>query len=131
MGDNTKKIVNVCFVAAGFLAFLVVNIILKTLIQTIGIGIRGNALFWIEHGVPVVAGVLTFGFLQFNPKAAAWAEEVVVEISKVVWPTRQQTVGMTIVVCVMVIISGVILGLLDILSGQAINSGILRLKDIF
>ena len=131
MGDNNKKIVNVCLVIAGFMAFLVTNVILGTLVKSGVLGLRGDAAFWVDHVVPMAAGVGTWAWLQFNPKTVAWAEEVVVEISKVVWPTRQQTIGMTIVVCVMVVISGLILGFLDIASGQAITAGILKLKEMF
>jgi preprotein translocase SecE subunit len=131
MGDNNKKIITVCFVAAGFLTFLVVGILLNTLAASFSVFAQINNLFWVKHVVPVGLGVVAFGLLQFNPKVVAWAEEVVVEIGKVVWPTRQQTVGMTIIVCIMVLISGVILGLLDILSGQAFNAGIVALRDLF
>ena len=131
MGDNNKKIITVCFVGIGVLTFIVLGILLNTMAATFSFMAQINQTFWVRHVLPVGAGVLVFSLLQFNSKVVTWAEEVIVELQKVVWPTRQQTVGMTIVVCVMVVISGMLLGLLDLLSGQGINSGIVALRNLF
>lgn len=131
MGDSTKKIVTMGFVVAGVLSFVVINVLFETLAASFGWAARVHNIFWVKHFLPVVIGVGVFAALQLNAQVVEWAGEVVSEISKVVWPTRQQTVGMTIVVCIMVVISGLILGTLDILSGQLINVGILRLRDLF
>ena len=39
--------------------------------------------------------------------------EVMVELSRVAWPTQKDTSSATLVVMIMVIVSGMILGLLD------------------
>ncbi|OFZ19284.1 MAG: preprotein translocase subunit SecE [Bdellovibrionales bacterium GWB1_55_8] len=41
--------------------------------------------------------------------------EVMVELSRVSWPTQKETTSATMIVLVMVIISGVLLGFLDYL----------------
>ena len=51
--------------------------------------------------------------MQFNKNVTKWADEVVLETSKVVWPTRKDTTAMTVVVCVMLIISSAVLGFFD------------------
>ena len=47
-------------------------------------------------------------------KGLQFLREVKVELKKVVWPTRKQTIGSTVVVLVLVIIISVFLGLVDI-----------------
>jgi preprotein translocase subunit SecE len=60
-------------------------------------------------------------YLQFNSKVLVWGDEVVVEIRKVVWPSKKDTTGMTVVVIVMVLISSLIIAAFDFLSGYIIN----------
>jgi len=51
-------------------------------------------------------------------KAKAYFQEAKVELKKVSWPTRPQTLNLTWVVIVMVIISAVFFGVVDfVLSG--------------
>ncbi|MEJ2657349.1 MAG: preprotein translocase subunit SecE [Desulfobacterales bacterium] len=51
-------------------------------------------------------------------KGLQFLREVKVELKKVVWPTRKQTIGSTIVVMILVIIISVFLGVVDMgLSG--------------
>ena len=74
------------------------------------------------HIIPVVVGVGLFAFLQVNAKIVAWADEVVAELLKIVWPSRKDTTAMTIVVCVMLVIAGFVIGGFDIISGYAIDA---------
>jgi preprotein translocase subunit SecE len=46
-------------------------------------------------------------------KGIQFLREVKVELKKVVWPTRKQTIGSTIVVLILVIIIALFLGLID------------------
>jgi preprotein translocase subunit SecE len=131
MGNNNQKIMTVAFVIVAGLVYLVVSLLISTFAATFAVIARLSQGDIVHHGVPVAVGVLTFSLLQFNPTITTWAEEVVVELKKVVWPTREQTIGMTIVVCVMVLISGLILGLFDVVSGQTLNSGIGLLAGMF
>lgn len=51
-------------------------------------------------------------------KGLQFLREVKVELKKVVWPSRKQTIGSTVVVLILVIIISVFLGMVDIgLSG--------------
>ena len=43
------------------------------------------------------------------------------EVRKVVWPSRKDTVAMTTVCCVMVVLSGVAFGLFDFVASQLIK----------
>lgn len=121
MDQTNKKVITVSFIGAGALTAYVLSVILQLLQASVSFFARlaENDLF--THGLPVGAGILVFLYLQFNPKTVKWAEEVVVEIRKMVWGTMKDTVAITIAVCIMVIISGVVLGLLDFVSSKVIN----------
>ncbi len=62
----------------------------------------------------LVGGVLFLGLAK-NDQANQYMHEVVVELSRVTWPTQKDTVAATFVVIIMVLISGVVLSLLDYL----------------
>ena len=51
----------------------------------------------------------TFVWLQFSAKNKDFADEVITETSKVVWPTFKDVKGMTIAVSIMLIISGLVI----------------------
>lgn len=51
------------------------------------------------------------GILSWRPR---WIADIITELRKVVWPTRQDTVHLTVVVLVVATIIGVALGGLDL-----------------
>jgi len=53
-------------------------------------------------------------------------KEVWVELGKVVWPSREDTVHLTVVVVVVTLILGAILGAIDIGFGWLIDNTLLR-----
>ncbi len=122
MESTNNKIITVSFMAAGILLGLVVFVLLESLaaIATGGFG-RFAQQDIVRHGLPVVVGLVTFFVLQFNKKVLVWADEVTTELRKIVWPSRKDTVAMTIMVCVMLVISGLVLGLMDVLSASLID----------
>ncbi|MDP0561346.1 MAG: preprotein translocase subunit SecE [Candidatus Endonucleobacter sp. (ex Gigantidas childressi)] len=93
-------------------------------------GAYGNFYFGMEpllYRVPVLLVLAVVGSLialQTLKGRAFWklVQEAVVEIRKVVWPTRQETVQTTLIVVVVVLIMGLILWLLDSLLGWAVSS---------
>jgi preprotein translocase subunit SecE len=50
---------------------------------------------------------------SFITRARNYVREVAFEVRKVVWPTRKETLGSTAVVLVIVLISGIFLGIVD------------------
>ena len=62
-----------------------------------------------------------------EPRFAWWLtarqflREVVYELKKVVWPSRKETVGTTAVVLVIVAISGVFLGIVDLVLSKLVR----------
>lgn len=50
-----------------------------------------------------------------------YLREVVFELRKVVWPSRKETIGSTSVVLVIVIISGIFLGIVDLVLSRLVR----------
>ncbi len=57
--------------------------------------------------------VLIFAVLNWNETANQFMHEAVAELSRVTWPTNKETTSATFVVLIMVLITGLVLGLLD------------------
>ena len=96
----------------------------------VAVGVYGNYYFSAEPLLYRVAGLLVLAAgagvvaLQTLKGRALWelTKEAKVEIRKVVWPTRQETVQTTLVVVAVVLIMGLILWALDSLLGWMISS---------
>ena len=96
----------------------------------VAVGVSGNVYFSAEPLLYRVAGLLVLaagaGFvaLQTLKGRALWdlIKEAKIEIRKVVWPTRQETVQTTLVVVAVVLVMGLILWALDSLLGWVISS---------
>jgi len=62
-----------------------------------------------------------------EPRMAWWSEfrqylrEVSYELRKVVWPSKKETIGSTSVVLVIVIISGIFLGIVDLILSRFVR----------
>jgi preprotein translocase subunit SecE len=109
------------FLGSAILAYVVVNVLFKALAGAFGIMQRWYSIGALNHGLPIVAAVAVFAALQFNPKALAWAEDVITEVSKVVWPSRKDTLAMSIVVCVFVGIACLLLMVIDFIAQNFIK----------
>ncbi len=74
-------------------------------------------------GLVVSVGVAGFVAMQTvkGRALAVFASDVQIEVRKVVWPTRQETLQTTLAVLVVVIISAIILWLLDMVLGVLIR----------
>ncbi len=118
---NHQNLVNFGFVLFGALAYYISGQVLEVLSGMFGAVARFRDIDMVKHGLPVAVGLTVFALLFFNSKVQVWAEEVVTEVQKVVWPSRKDTVAMTIVCCVMVVIAGIGLGLYDFLASQLIK----------
>jgi preprotein translocase SecE subunit len=108
-----KKITTLSFLVAGVLVWVAVGVVFRALAGAFGAVQRLYGMDVVSHGLPLFAGVVTFFVLQFNPRILEWAETVIQEVAKVVWPSRKDTVGMTIVTVVMVLIASGVLFVFD------------------
>lgn len=121
MEKENKKIVSVAFVVVAFCVALVVSVLLDSLAASFGAVARFRSIDLVAHGLPVAVGLITFLSLQFNRKVLLWADEVAVETRKVVWPSRRDTIAMTTVTCVMLLVSGAFLGVFDFVARNLIK----------
>lgn len=122
MEKTNSKIITLSFAIAGGLAGLVVSLLIKAFAGAFAVVARAADSDLFRHGLPLIVGFGLFAYLQFNSKKVTWADEVVAEVRKVVWPSRKDTTAMTIVVIVMVVISSLIISSFDLMSGYVINS---------
>ena len=121
MDKTNSKTLTLSFAIVGALAGLTVHFLLKSFGAAFGVVARMADSDLVRHGLPVVFGILVFAILQFNPRVLAWADEVATEIRKVVWPSRKDVIAMTIVVCVMVLISSVLISAFDFFAGYLVK----------
>lgn len=63
------------------------------------------------------------GLLSWRPR---FLTDIISELRKVVWPTREDTIHLTVVVVIVTIIFGVLLGAIDMGFGWLIDSTLLR-----
>lgn len=121
MNNENKKFITVSFVGVGVIVGIVVSSLLTAFSTFSGALASAYANETLRHGIPVGFGILAFLILQFNKTSVIYTDEVVSELKKVVWPSRKDTTAMTIVVCIMVLISGLALGFFDFLSNYVVN----------
>lgn len=120
--DNTNsKIVTLSFLTFAALIGFTVATLLKVFSGAFGFIAKAMDYDLVRHGLPVAVALGIFIYIQFNKKILAWADEVIAEIKKIVWPPVKDTRGMTIVVVVMVFISGIIVSVFDMFSGFLLN----------
>ena len=119
--EENAKIITLSFVIAGFLTAFIVRILFELLAVYFVPVALAYGREWIRHGVPLSFGFVAFLMLQIRETSRVLAHEVVVEVRKVVWPTRPATLGMTAMVCVILMVAGFVLGLFDLVSSTVVN----------
>lgn len=75
-------------------------------------------------GLLVVVGVAVFIAYQTAMGRRVWkfATDAKIEVRKVVWPSRQETVQTTLIVFVVVLIMGIVLWLFDMMLGAILRT---------
>lgn len=115
------KIVTVSFIILSFLVVFVVQVIFETLAVIFGVVANYYSMDLFRHGVPIVVGILTFTVFQLHQPYQKLADEVVTEVRKVVWASKKELYSMTVLVCVILVISGVVLGVFDLVAGTSVR----------
>ena len=119
--DKYSKIIQVINVLASVTLGYCVRILFEFFAVIFGIVAQAYSIEALRHGLSIGTGVACFAILQFHPRIHGWLKDVVVEIDKVVWPTKKDTLSMTVIVCVILVLSGVLLGLFDLGAGTVIR----------
>jgi preprotein translocase subunit SecE len=118
---SNESYISTAFAGAGVLVYFIVSVLLEVLAGTFGAVARVRSNEIVQHGLPVALGLATFLVLFMNKKTHQWADECVTEVRKVVWPSRKDVTGMTVVVCVMCLLAGLGFGVFDFVSSQLIK----------
>lgn len=121
MNEDNKKIITVSYVIAGGIVYYLVHVLIQFLAGNFSTFATIGRQDWFVNGVPVLLGFITFASLQFNRKVVDFSDAVVVELRKVVWPSRKDTGMMTVVVIIVLIIAGLLVGLFDATWAFVIN----------
>jgi len=122
MDKANSKILTLSFATLSLIIAFTLSLLIKAFAGAFGIVARAADSDLVRHGLPVVTGLALFAYLQFSPKVLTWGDEVVTEVRKVVFPSRKDTTGMTLVVIIFVLISSVIVTFFDFFSSYFINS---------
>jgi len=93
-------------------------------------GVFGFYYFENESQLLRVLGVIAMSVLSFvvvsttmiGQKGLGFAKDARIEVRKVVWPTRQETVQTTLAVLVMVLIVAIMLWLVDMFLGWSVKN---------
>lgn len=115
MEGQHQKWVNLSYLA---LAAVVAYVVFAVSVQLVGaydLEARVKSIEWIIRGLSLVAAAAVFFGLSRHQQANQFMNEVVVELSRVTWPTQKETASATMIVIIMVVVSGMVLGLLDYL----------------
>ncbi len=121
MDNDNKKILTLSYLIVSAVIAFSAGKLLEALGSLTPLLTRLSSIDYIQHGLPIVLGLVTFGVLQFNKKINEYFDEVVTELKKIVWPSRRDTVAMTIVVCIMVVVAGFMLSAFDGVSGYLVG----------
>lgn len=122
MNKVNDKILTLSFALFSFLIGFSLHLISKSMSGAFALIAKLNEYDLFKHGLPVVIGLGLFLYLQFNSKILAWGQEVVLEITKVVFPSRKDTSALTIVVVIFVLVSSVIITVFDFISNSIVKA---------
>ena len=121
MTEDNKKFITVTFALASILLGFVISLLMGVLAGSFAIIARVESSPELSNGIPVVIALAVFLFLQFNAKTVDFIDGVIVEMKKVVWPSKKDTWLMTIVVVITLILSGIVVGLYDMFWAKVIT----------
>jgi preprotein translocase subunit SecE len=122
MEKTINKIMMVSFVCGAFLVGYTVQVLNTLLASSWGAYARLTDSEIVSNLLPIAAGLLFFIYLVSSKKVRQWSQEVIVEISKVVWPSKKETTALTVFVCIFMIFTGILLGIFDYFSSQVIQA---------
>ena len=120
--NQNSKVITFCFLSFSFLVGFTISSLIKALSGAFALVAKLNGYDLFKHGLPVTIALVLFLYLQLSKNILVWADEVIAEINKVVWPSIKDTRGMTIVVVVMVLISSVIITSFDWFSAFSLDA---------
>lgn len=113
MENNQQKWVNLSFIAASLLLAYISFVLATKFSVILDFEGRVQSLDKILLGVSALLGVGLFVGLSYSRVATDFMNEVVSEVSKVTWPTQNETFKATVAVLIAVTFAGGVLWLVD------------------
>ena len=113
MENSNQKWVGVTFLAFSILIAYIVFAGLFKLAGVYDFEAKIKNIDLVIRVVSLAVGGLIFLILYKSETASQFLHEAVTELSRVTWPTNKETISSTWVVLIMVLVTGLILGLLD------------------
>ena len=117
--DNRKVIIG-SYLGAAMLVWFLVRSSLTYLFLTF-YQLRRLQIQWAKEAVPLVLGITVFLILLKHARVNEVMEEVVSELKKVTWPSRDDVVKSTTVVIICILIASVILSVFDLMWGRMVT----------
>lgn len=118
--DNRKVIVS-SYLAAAMLTWFLSRTFVQWLHTTFYQIRRIPGINFGREVLPVILGVIVFAILFNHKKVNEVMEEVVAELKKVTWPSREDVVKSTWVVMICIIFASLVLVGFDLLWGKMIS----------
>lgn len=119
--QRNRKVISLIYLACGFIGWLLFHEILATVWVVAHLPTPEG---WVVAPYDILAialGLATFVILLRNERVVGFTNEVITELTKVVWPNRKETVISTGVVSVLVAICAVILFGFDMVWGALVK----------
>jgi preprotein translocase SecE subunit len=113
MENERNRWVNAAFLAVSFLVYFLTSKLTEFFVVKFDLEARIPNAEALAVGLSVALGLGLFIYLLKNQKSRVFMDEVVLELSRVTWPTQRDTSKATIVVVIMVLIAGFVVGALD------------------
>lgn len=118
---NNQRYVTVSFVGASVVAWLLARQITDVLWGFLRLPMPQDLPVTPADAIGVVAAVIVFIILRRHTKVNQFVNEVFVELAKVTWPPRKETMLSTVVIVIMVAICSMIIFGFDTLWGTVIK----------
>jgi len=115
MENQNQKWVNLSLFAFAALIGYVFFSLMNNVAGTYDLEARIQNIDLVIRAVSAGLAGLLFLILYKSERTTSYMNEVMVELSKVTWPTRKETYRATVIVLVTVLIAGMLLGGLDAL----------------
>lgn len=113
MDSQHRKWVNLSYLVAAALLYYIVFSFSMKFAAVYDLETRVRNMELILRLVSIVFGTALFVSLYRHEIVNRFMGEVMLELSRVTWPTQKETSHATFIVIIMVMISGMILGVLD------------------
>ena len=118
---SNKKAVSLIFLVCAFICWLLFRELFETLWAIAKLPVPMDFILKPWDMIAIVLGATAFIVLIKNAKVVTFTNEVIMELSRVVWPNRKETAISTGVISVLVSICAMILFGFDMLWGALIR----------